>query len=112
MTLHEQQVTFARLVPSLLAKAFDMGFEVTLGETWRTPEQAEWNAEKGVGIKNSLHCERLAIDLVLFRAGELLRNSQDYEDLGAWWEKRHELARWGGRFGDGGHFSLERGGVK
>ena len=112
MTLHEQQVLFARLLPRLIDQAFELGFEVVLGETWRTPEQAAANAAKGIGIKNSLHCDRLAVDLILFRDGIWLQSSADYAPLGEWWEKQHPLARWGGRFTrpDGDHFSLTFGG--
>ena len=114
MRLHDQQVLFARLLPGLIDQAFLLGYEVVLGEVWRTPEQAARNAESGIGIVNSLHCDRLAIDLILFRDGVWLQKSADYEPLGAWWERQDPLCRWGGRFTrpDGGHFSLERNGVK
>ena len=55
---------------------------------------------------------RLAIDLNLFRDGAFLQSSEDHRALGEWWEKQHPLARWGGRFMDGNHYSLEHGGVK
>jgi hypothetical protein len=108
----DQQVVFARLVPRLIEQAFVLGYEVTGGEWWRTPEQAAWNAAHGIGIKNSLHRRRMAIDLNLFKNGVLLTKSEDYRPLGEWWEGQHPLARWGGRFGDGNHFSLEFGGVR
>lgn len=109
MTLRDQQILFAKLLPELIEQAFALGYDVVLGEVYRTPEQAALNAERGTGIRDSLHCYRLAIDLLLFRSGVWLQTSSDYEPLGAWWEQRHVLARWGGRFQrpDGGHFSLE-----
>lgn len=117
MTLREQQVEFARLVPRLIDRAFSLGFDVVLGETYRTPEQAALNAAKGTGIRNSLHCDRLAIDLILFDGDRWLQQSAAYEPLGSWWESQStgELnCCWGGRFSrpDGGHFSTERNGVR
>jgi hypothetical protein len=36
-----------------------------------------------------------------------LRQTSDHQRLGEWWEKQHPLARWGGRWGDGNHYSFE-----
>lgn len=111
LTLRQTQSTFARLLPRLIDKAFELGFDVTLGETYRTPEQAALNAKLGIGIKNSLHCDRLAIDLMLFRDGVWLQNTDDYAELGEFWESlssdEHSCC-WGGAFKirDGGHFSI------
>lgn len=107
MTLRAKQSLFARHVGALIARAYALGYEITFGETYRTPEQAALNAKKGIGIKNSLHTQRLAIDLNLFKNGVWLKTTEHYEPLGLWWEQQHELARWGGRFGDGDHFSFE-----
>lgn len=156
MTLLQMQIEFTRLVPKLVEKALTLYAGVTLGEVYRSDEQAEINAlgkggreelaralraadepfdgwerlaltienNKGSGIRRSLHQLGLAIDLKLF-AGQnfdpivkeygsytYLRQSSDYAPLGEWWEKQHSLARWGGRFGDGGHFSFEYKGIK
>jgi hypothetical protein len=56
----------------------------------------------------TLHRLGLAADVMLFRDGVPLVRSEDYTFLGEWWEKQHELCRWGGRFTrpDGNHFSL------
>lgn len=89
-----------------------MGYGVTLGETFRTEEQAERYAARHIGIKNSLHCQRLAIDLQLFKGDKYLTRTEDYQPLGEWWERQHPDARWGGRFKDGNHFSFAHGGRK
>lgn len=115
MTLHEQQSLFARLTGLLIGQAFAMGYEVTFGECYRTPEQAALNAKSGAGISNSLHTQRLAIDLMLFKDGAYLTKSEDYEPLGVWWEAQNPLNAWGGRFisrPDGNHFSSTRDGIK
>lgn len=96
------------MAAKLILKAGEMGYEVTLGEAWRTPEQARLNAKKGTGIEGSLHVLRLALDLNLFRGGVYLPWSKDHQPLGEWWES--EGGSWGGRFGDGNHYSLEHNG--
>jgi hypothetical protein len=106
MTLRQKQSLFVRLVGLLIAEAYARGYELTFGESWRTPEQAKLNAAKGKGISNSLHIDRLAIDFNLFRDGKFLSASEDHKQLGEWWEKQHPLCRWGGRFNDGNHYSL------
>lgn len=131
MTLGEKQELFARLLPRLLSKAHLLGYEVRLQELRRGTVQAEWNANhcaicggnvsmhtaahefRAVGIANSLHCDGLAIDLYIRRpGGRLLWATEHYRELGEFWEAAHELCAWGGRFGDGGHFSIMHGGRK
>lgn len=112
MTLREKQSLFVQLVGHLIARAYATGYELTFGESYRTKEQAEYNARKGTGIANSLHCARLAVDFNLFRDGLWLNASEDFEPLGVFWEGLNPLCRWGGRFGDGNHFSLEHEGRK
>lgn len=109
-SLRQKQSRFARMAAQLILQANDMGYEVTLGEAWRTPEQAAINAAKGIGIKRSLHIDRLAIDLNLYRDGVWLTKTPDFRELGEWWEAQG--GAWGGRFNDGGHFSLAHEGRK
>lgn len=113
LTLREKRVLFTRLVSSLVY--FDapaLGYEVAFGEIVRGKAQAAANARAGSGIKNSLHLDGLAADLLLYHDGTYLVDTKDYEPLGLRWEQYHELCRWGGRFGDGNHFSMEHNGVK
>ena len=115
MTLGQKQRLFAQLVGTLIAHAYTLGYELTFGEAWRSPETARAYAVQGKGIANSLHTKRLAVDLNLFRDGVYLTRSADYATLGAYWKGLHELARWGGDFSsrpDGNHFSLEHEGVR
>jgi hypothetical protein len=112
MTLGEQQRLFAKLVGLLIDYIYSQGFEVTLDWCYRPPEVAQYYADLGIGIRSSLHTQKLAIDLNLFKDGVWLRDSKDHEPIGTWWEKQHELCRWGGRFGDGNHYSMEYNGVK
>ena len=113
MNLREKQAKFAQAIAELITAAFAMGLDVTLGEAYRSPEEAARLAKLGKGIKTSLHTQRLAIDLNLFADGRLLTDTEDYRDLGEWWETEFApLACWGGRFGDGNHFSFTHGGRK
>lgn len=111
-TLRDHQSLFMRLVPRLIDYAYQSGYELTGGELWRTSEQAALNAAAGKGISNSLHRDRLAIDLNLFKDGKFLANSADHRPLGEFWEQLHPLCKWGGRFGDGNHYSITYGGRK
>jgi hypothetical protein len=112
--------TAARLLfPEYLGRlltyaATTAGIAVQMGECWRTPEQAQWNARHGKGIGHSLHIERLAVDLLCFRLvhGEWTYltdgNDPEYKILGTVWKNYHPACRWGGDFAkpDAGHFSL------
>jgi len=114
MGLQKKQSKFAVMVARLILYAESLGYEVTFGEAYRTPEQAALNAKSGAGIANSLHCERLAIDLNLFKDGQYLTTTEDHRPLGEYWESIG--GSWGGRFktknkkSDGNHYSLEHGG--
>ena len=109
MTLREKQSLFVALVARLIGEAHRQGFYVTFGEAYRSPEEAARLAKAGKGIVNSLHCQRLAIDLNLFREGVYLSSTESHRPLGEWWEKQHAACRWGGRFqrADGNHYELD-----
>jgi hypothetical protein len=93
---------------------YNQGYEITLGEVWRPPEQARANAEAKIGISNSLHIKRLAVDINLFKNSALTWNIEDYRPLGAKWKSMGQDHRWGGDFKkrDSVHFSIEHEGVK
>lgn len=110
MTLSEKQQRFAHMVGELIHKAESLGYGITFGEAWRSPEEADRLAKAGKGIKRSLHCDRLAIDINLFKNGQYLSDTQDHLLLGIWWEEQG--GSWGGRFVDGNHYSLEHEGRK
>jgi len=114
MTLGEKQRLFTRLVGKLIEYAYNTGYELTFGDAYRSPEQAKLNAAAGKGIVNSLHCERLAIDLNLFKDGTYKTQTEDYRALGEYWETLGPECCWGGRFSkpDGNHFSIAHGGRK
>ena len=108
------QEKFAQLAAKLIQQADALGYGVTLGEAWRTPQQAQWNADHNTGVVHSLHIERLAIDLNLFKNGNYLTTPDAYTQLGEWWEQQDPNCRWGGRFKnvDLDHYSLSPDGVR
>ena len=121
MSTLDTQSEFTRLVARLIDKAFELGYEVSLGDAYRDPRvHGALGVKMGYGHPKSAHKTRLAIDLNLFKGGTFLSATEDHRELGEWWEKQHELARWGGRFKDstgkpapdGNHYSLEWNGIK
>ena len=138
-TLREKQSRFARQLPRLLDYAHSLGYAVTLGETFRTDEQAEIHAlgfdgreqvaqliehqfpllakkirnNTGNGIRNSLHTIRLAIDLQLFDdKGRWVTEEYAYRVLGEFWESIAADHCWGGHFSDTPHYSISHEGRK
>lgn len=108
------QERFAQDAAKLIQKAAELGYGVTLGDAYRTPAQASANAASGAGIANSLHCERLAIDLNLFKDGVYITDERGHRELGTWWETLSAGHRWGGRFKrpDPNHYSISPDGVR
>lgn len=138
MTLGQKQRLFSRLVGLFIIEAYKRGYELTFGEAKRSNEQAEINAmgsegrtalitfirptypvlaqkiadNTGSGIRGSLHELQLAIDFNLFKNGMYLAETSQWKEMGEFWESLHPLCRWGGRFRDGNHLSLEHEGKK
>ena len=117
LTLRQKQSRFVYLVGQLIIHATDLGYELTFGEAYRSPIEAARLAKLGLGIINTLHAQRLAIDLNLFKDGVYLDQTPDYLALGEWWEAQSTpiyTCTWGGRFwrADGNHFSLAHEGRK
>jgi hypothetical protein len=102
MTLREKQSLFARLLAQLILFVYQRpGWELTLGEG---------HNDARVGhMRGSLHYVRLAQDLNLFVNGEYVSKGGHpaWREIGEQWESMHELCRWGGRFKDDNHLSLE-----
>ncbi len=112
-TIGQKQKLFARLVPRLIDKAHELGFEVTLGDAYRDA-RAFGKLGQRIAYGNAFSCHklRLAIDLNLYRGGVYLTSTEDHRVLGEWWEKQAPDACWGGRFEDGNHYSLTHDGLK
>jgi|SRR5882672_7887615 len=115
MNLIEKQKIFAKLLIELLGFALNHGYEITLGEAWRSYETDQLYKKMELGIPNSLHTLRLAIDLNLFKDGKYLTRTEEYSEIGEFWENlstNNYQCCWGGRFEDGNHFSISHNGIK
>lgn len=67
MTLLEKQMQLPVMLGALVVFMRTQGYGCTYGEAYRPPELCEIYAKQGRGIRNSLHAQRLAVDLNLFR---------------------------------------------
>lgn len=104
-SLVARQSAFLQNVCKLVKFATDLGYQVTFGEAWRTREQAAIYAKRKQGIADSLHCDRLAVDLNFYRGGQLVIGKNNLESIGLFWESLGGV--WGGRFtkyDDSNHF--------
>lgn len=128
MTLRERQSLFLKNVAILILEIYRNGDEATIGEAYRTPEQAYLNAlpigtelmvhspnQKpyifpypvgGKGSSKSLHTQRLAIDLNLFINGKYQSHAEAYKKYADFWKSLHPDNRAGYDFGDANHFSM------
>ena len=110
MKLLDKQFAFASLLPLLIGRALELGYTITLGECYRSPEEAARLAKLGKGILGSLHTLKLAIDINLFRDGVYLTSSESHRQLGTYWETlsagKDYTCHWGGHWGDGNHYSI------
>ena len=111
MTLGQKQEKFMRMLPRLIDKAHELGFEIRGGDLFRDPRSHGAMGVKGVyGHANSCHKLKLAIDLNLFKDNAFLTTTEAHRPLGEWWEAQG--GTWGGRFNDANHYSLEHDGMK
>lgn len=107
MSLREKQSVFIQNVIELIGWAFDNGFELTIGEALRTPEQQllyfEGYSIKKIGselrlVKTSRktktmassHLNKLAIDLNLFIDGVYQTENAAYKPLAEYWKSLNE----------------------
>lgn len=99
------QMEFLACSVKLLQHILASGYQLTYGDAYR---------DKGCphGKPGGAHSKRLALDLNLFLDGVYLVKTSDHKIFGDFWKKLHPLARWGGDFEDGNHYSFEYEGVK
>lgn len=111
----ELEAEFCQAAARLIQRAQICGYQVTGGPLYREPAQAAADAATGSGIVNSLHCQRLAIDLNFYKDGVWITDGSKLADVGAWWKSQGPMYFWGGDFTtrpDGNHFSLSPDGGK
>jgi hypothetical protein len=112
MRLGDRQELFMRLLPRLIDKAHELGFEIRGGDLFRDPRaHGEFGDDDGpYGKSNSNHKLKCAIDLNLRHPQHgMVWSTEGHRELGEWWNEQHELCRWGGAFNDGNHYEIRRG---
>ena len=115
MTLSKLQQEFTVAIAQLINYAHVRGYALTFGDAYRDPRaHGEVGQKASYSSAKSRHKVRLAVDFNLFANGNYVSHGTHpaYIDIGEEWERIHDLARWGGRFGDANHFSFEYQGVK
>ena len=112
--LRALQARFVVLQGQFIAWCDANGYKLSFGESWRSPAEAQLNAQTGAGIANSLHPLRLAQDWNINKDDVELTSVEDYRPLGDYWKSLDPLCCWGGNFAkpDADHFSMTWGGVK
>ena len=111
MSLLQMQMKFMRMLPRLIDRAHELGYECSEGDAFRDPRtNGAVGVQMGYGHKNSNHKNKLAFDLNLYKDSKYLEGNEAHRVLGEWWESQG--GTWGGRFSDGNHYSLEFNGMK
>lgn len=103
MTLGKKQEKFSRMLVYLLVYIHSKGYNVRMGHVFRCDDC-------NTGKEHSVHKLKLAVDINLFWNGTYLTSTEDHREFGEYWESLG--GSWGGRFGDGNHYSIEHNGVK
>ncbi len=113
MTRGDKQRQFTLCIALLIQYAYEKGYELTFGDAYRDPRSHGELGEKGVyGRVMSNHKRRLAVDFNLFKDGVWQTETEDFKELGTYWETLNVMAVWGGQFNDGNHFSFEHEGYR
>jgi hypothetical protein len=99
MSLVAEQNKFLQDVVKLLVKAWEMGFTVTAGEVYRPTEMQAIYVKTGrSNTMHSKHNLRLAIDLNIFKDGQLTYDPEIIAPLGTYWQSLSRKNKWGGNF--------------
>lgn len=113
MTLRVARCRFTSALARLLLYAESQGYEVALDEVTERLTAKDPTSDHRPG---SLHHSGLAADILLYKDGVYLTDTNAYRFLGEWWEQHGKEQNlplaWGGHFQDGNHFSLAWGGRK
>jgi len=104
MSLGLEQEAFTRDLAKLLIRAFELGYNVRMGEAFRTPEQQAIYVKTGRSkTKNSMHLKKTAVDLHFTRGGKLLYPAE----LGQYWcslDPKNQAGMFWKSFKDDPHF--------
>lgn len=108
MTLREEQFRFAIDLLKLLTWAAENGYEFSIGEVFRTPEQQKIYVDTGRSkTMNSMHLKKCAADIHFFKDGKLLQAKEELQPIADYWGSLSNRNQWGGNwktFKDTPHF--------
>ena len=108
--ISDYQWTFLKNVAKLIVFAESKGYKLTGGWLKRDEEIQKRLYNEGLSLTlNSNHIKSLAIDLNIFKNGNLTYDKKDIEELGKYWKSLNGMNRWGGdwmRLNDTGHFEM------
>lgn len=108
LSLRQEQTAFAIDLVRLLSWSLSQGYEFTLGEVQRTPEQQALYVKSGRSkTMNSMHLKKCAADIFFFKDGKLLATKEELQAIGNQWEAMGAKNTWGGNwksFKDVPHF--------
>lgn len=108
MALNPLQWRHTKCMAMLINYMILKGYRPRLAYAKRSKSEA-----KRLGFENSNHTRYLAVDIDLFDAqGNYLSSTEDHREFGDFWKTLDPLARWGGGFRDGNHYSFEYRGFK
>lgn len=99
MSLRQEQSAFALDLVHFLLWATEQGYDYTLGEVQRTPEQQKIYMDSGRSkTMDSQHLKKLAADIFFFKNGRLLSSKEEMQPIGNAWEKLSSKNSWGGNW--------------
>lgn len=126
LTIKQARILLTKNIPRLIGFIFESGYECAIDEVKRTHLQAWANSLPagttilascptiyghinysytvgGSGISTSLHLNAMAIDIILYKDGGYITDSEFHRPFGVFWESLHPNFRWGGDK-DGNHY--------
>jgi hypothetical protein len=107
--MKEKQFKFCQMLGEFLVWLYQQGYQCQIGDAWRSTDKLKlpdsnvqmsyqelllYNGK--TKVKYGKHNDRLAIDLVISKDGNILSN-EGYRPIGEKWESIGGV--WGGRFG-------------
>lgn len=106
--LRRRQHIFAECLGKWIVWVYSKGWKLTLSEGY-IGDSINKPSEDTPHLRTGNHFNKLAIDVNLFVGDMWLKNGDDPEwaEAGAKWESLNALCRWGGRFQDANHLSVE-----
>ena len=80
------------------------GYKCTFGDAYRDPRASFPYSSPG-----TVHDDRLAVDVNLFKAGQWLTTKDEWREMGKCWDSLDPRCSWGGDLSDPNHLSFNEG---